>query len=363
MFNRISVYIWPPNSTDIKLYGWGTRWRSWLRYCATSRKVAGSIPDAVIGIFYCHNPSGRIMTLRLTQPLTEMSTRNIFWGVMAAGSWGWPYHLHVPSVLKSGSLRLLEPSGPVQACNGIALPFKFLRLQDTNCLRFQTRPVRVKLLTLTLFHGSVSIVEVVTCRTIWELHCAQGTLTEETVTYRKTITGSNKKIHIPQALTCPEYIIELICWSVTVQALLTVVQLRKRQVIPSNIHTHRHGRAQHNPNLVYREHSYVLCLTFIWRSWVRASQTYFQVQPTRRNVIQFIYILWNALYVSCVPPLIIRSSKLYVQYRELCQTFTATCYCRGSVWTREFQLFHDINNGRRNRLKHAEHFTKNKETV
>jgi len=32
-------------------------WRSWLRHCATSRKVAGSIPDGVIGIFHCHNPS------------------------------------------------------------------------------------------------------------------------------------------------------------------------------------------------------------------------------------------------------------------------------------------------------------------
>jgi hypothetical protein len=28
----------------------------------------------------------------------------------------------VLTVLKSGSLNLLEPSGPVQACNGIALP-------------------------------------------------------------------------------------------------------------------------------------------------------------------------------------------------------------------------------------------------
>jgi len=28
----------------------------------------------------------------------------------------------VPIVLKSGSLNFLEPSGPVQACNGIALP-------------------------------------------------------------------------------------------------------------------------------------------------------------------------------------------------------------------------------------------------
>ena len=30
----------------------------------------------------------------------------------------------MPTVLKSGSLNLLEPSGPVQACNGNALPFK-----------------------------------------------------------------------------------------------------------------------------------------------------------------------------------------------------------------------------------------------
>jgi hypothetical protein len=30
----------------------------------------------------------------------------------------------VPIVLKSGSLNLLEPSGPVKACNGIGLPFR-----------------------------------------------------------------------------------------------------------------------------------------------------------------------------------------------------------------------------------------------
>ena len=30
----------------------GTRWRSWLRHCATTRKVAGSVPDGVIGIFH-----------------------------------------------------------------------------------------------------------------------------------------------------------------------------------------------------------------------------------------------------------------------------------------------------------------------
>jgi hypothetical protein len=31
---------------------WGTRWHSWLRHHATSRKVAGSIPDGVTGIFH-----------------------------------------------------------------------------------------------------------------------------------------------------------------------------------------------------------------------------------------------------------------------------------------------------------------------
>jgi hypothetical protein len=30
----------------------GTQRRSWLRHCVTSRKVAGSVPDGVIGIFY-----------------------------------------------------------------------------------------------------------------------------------------------------------------------------------------------------------------------------------------------------------------------------------------------------------------------
>jgi hypothetical protein len=60
------------------------RWRSWLRHCATNRTVAGSIPDGVTGIFHLHNPSGRTMALGSTQPLTEMSTRNTFWGVKAA---------------------------------------------------------------------------------------------------------------------------------------------------------------------------------------------------------------------------------------------------------------------------------------
>jgi hypothetical protein len=46
-----------------------------------------------------------------------MGTRNNSWGVKAADAQG----LHVSIVMKSGSLNLLEPYGPVQACNGNAL--------------------------------------------------------------------------------------------------------------------------------------------------------------------------------------------------------------------------------------------------
>jgi hypothetical protein len=45
-----------------------------LRHCAASREAAGSIPDVVT------------MAVGLTQPLTEMSTRDISLGVKAAGA-------------------------------------------------------------------------------------------------------------------------------------------------------------------------------------------------------------------------------------------------------------------------------------
>jgi len=66
--------------SKLSVNGGGTRWRSWLRHCATNRKVAGSIPDGVIGIFQLYNLAGRTVALELTQPLTEMTTRNISWG-------------------------------------------------------------------------------------------------------------------------------------------------------------------------------------------------------------------------------------------------------------------------------------------
>jgi hypothetical protein len=58
-----------------------TRWRSLLKHCATSWKVANSIPDGVIEIFYWLNRSGRIANLRSTQVYVMR--------IKLAGEYGW----------------------------------------------------------------------------------------------------------------------------------------------------------------------------------------------------------------------------------------------------------------------------------
>ena len=63
------------------------------------------------------------MALGSTQPLTEMSTR-----AFPGGKGGRCVRLTTlppccAVVMKSGNLNFLEPSGPVQACNGTDLPF------------------------------------------------------------------------------------------------------------------------------------------------------------------------------------------------------------------------------------------------
>ena len=57
------------------------------------------------GFFIDLNPSGRTMDLGLTQPLTEISTSNISWGLNLEASTSW------------------NPQGPVQASAVIAVPF------------------------------------------------------------------------------------------------------------------------------------------------------------------------------------------------------------------------------------------------
>jgi hypothetical protein len=60
------------------------QYRSLLGHYATSRKVASSVPDEVIGFFIWTNPSSSTMALGSTQHLTEMSTR------ILPGGKGWP---------------------------------------------------------------------------------------------------------------------------------------------------------------------------------------------------------------------------------------------------------------------------------
>jgi len=63
------------------------------------------------------------MVLGSTQPLTEMSTRSISWGQRRPVRKADNLPPSCAVVTKSENLKVLEPSGPVQACNGTALPF------------------------------------------------------------------------------------------------------------------------------------------------------------------------------------------------------------------------------------------------
>jgi hypothetical protein len=48
----------------------------------------------------------------------------------------------VPIVLKSGSLNLLEPSEPVKACNGIALPLPLYVSRQRNGATFKDQDIQ-----------------------------------------------------------------------------------------------------------------------------------------------------------------------------------------------------------------------------
>jgi hypothetical protein len=87
--------------------------------------------------FHWHNPSGRTVDVGSAQPLTDMTIRGIPWrgrGVKAAGAYGWLFSAIMSRLSGNlGSLNLLEPTGPVQACIEIAA---------SEILRFSRRRLR-----------------------------------------------------------------------------------------------------------------------------------------------------------------------------------------------------------------------------
>jgi len=74
-----NIYIYIYICVCVCVCGWETAVAQWLKCYATNRKVAGSIPAGVIGIFHLYYPSDCTMALGSTQRLTEMSTRSISW--------------------------------------------------------------------------------------------------------------------------------------------------------------------------------------------------------------------------------------------------------------------------------------------
>jgi len=88
---------------------------------------------------------------------SENEYQEHFLGVKAAGIWCWqPHHLHVPNVMKSGSLNLLESSGPYRACYGIHLPFTFTKgLLNTIVHSLQIYPIHTY---VTTYHKLVRIM-------------------------------------------------------------------------------------------------------------------------------------------------------------------------------------------------------------
>jgi hypothetical protein len=56
------------------------RYRSWLRYYATSRKVAASNPDKVMGFLNLPNSCRLNTVLESNQSLTEMMPGTFLWG-------------------------------------------------------------------------------------------------------------------------------------------------------------------------------------------------------------------------------------------------------------------------------------------
>ena len=105
----------------------------WFKCCATNRKVAGSIPASVTGIFHCH----KFLPIALWPWARHSLQQKWVPGAFPGGKGGPCLRLTTlpPScavIMKFGNLNFLEPSGPLRACNGTALPLPFWIMDSQN---------------------------------------------------------------------------------------------------------------------------------------------------------------------------------------------------------------------------------------
>ena len=95
-------------------YFGGTRWRSWLGHCSRSRRAADSIYGGALEFFIDILPAALwpwVDSASNSHEYQEYFLRPVIRAVL--------------TVLKSGSLNLLEPSRLLQVCTGIALLLYF----------------------------------------------------------------------------------------------------------------------------------------------------------------------------------------------------------------------------------------------
>ena len=89
-----------------------TRWRSCFRHCTANLKVAGSIPDGVIGIFLWHNPWPRCWLsrcMRLTILPPSYADCFEIWEPQLPGTlWArnWPVWGLISLIKKESSIKL-----------------------------------------------------------------------------------------------------------------------------------------------------------------------------------------------------------------------------------------------------------------
>jgi hypothetical protein len=93
-----------------------------MRHYATSRKVAGSIPED-IGFFNWSNPCSRTVVLGSTQPLTEISTRNLSGGIGLPTRKADLTAICEPIVQKIWEPRRLTTLWAFTACYGVRFTF------------------------------------------------------------------------------------------------------------------------------------------------------------------------------------------------------------------------------------------------